>query len=67
MNITMLQDYRGVLTAERYFPEGAVIDLDNEVNEGIDGDGLIEAGRAKSGGAKPKKKKGAKKSVPKKD
>ncbi len=50
MNITFLQDYRGVLTSERYFTEGTVLDLDAKVNKGIDGKALVKAGRAKEGG-----------------
>ena len=33
MNITFLQDYRGVLTGERYFPKGTVLDLDDKENK----------------------------------
>ena len=50
MNITFLQDYRGVLTGERYFPAGTVVDLDDKENKGIDGDQLVKDGRAKKGG-----------------
>ena len=69
MKIKFLQDYRGVLSSERFFPEGTVIDLEDQVNEGIDGKALIEAGRAKNGGSMPKPKdtKGTKKAAPKKD
>ena len=51
MNIKFLQDYRGVLTGERYFEKGAVVDLDDKENKGIDGKALIKDGRAKSGGS----------------
>lgn len=47
MKIKFLQDYRGILSSERFFPEGKVIDLEDEVNEGIDGKALIDEGRAK--------------------
>ncbi len=47
MKIKFLQDYRGILSAERFFPEGAVIDLEDKVNEDIDGEELVVAGRAK--------------------
>ncbi len=59
MNITFLQDYRGVLTSERYFTEGTVLDLDTKVNKGIDGKALVKAGRAKEGGTVKGKKKEA--------
>ncbi|KKL66444.1 hypothetical protein LCGC14_2144940 [marine sediment metagenome] len=55
MKIKLLQDYRGILSSERFFAEGAVIDLEDEVNEGIDGKALVEAGRAKKSGSSPKK------------
>ena len=51
MKIKFLQDYRGVLTGERFFEAGAVVDLDEEDNKGIDGKKLIKDGRAKSGGS----------------
>jgi hypothetical protein len=62
MKVKFVQDYRGVLSAERFFSEGAVIDLEDEVNEGIDGDALIDEGRAKKSGSPPDPmaKKGAK-------
>ena len=63
MKIKFLQNYRGVLSAERYFLEGTVIDLDDDVNEGIDGKRLIEDGRAKKVGSVSKAKKVAKKEV----
>ena len=50
MNITFLQDYRGVLTLERYFIAGTVLNLDTKENKGIDGKALVKAGRAKEGG-----------------
>ena len=56
MKIKFLQDYRGVLTGERFYEEGTVIDLDEEDNQGIDGEALIEAGRAKKGGGSTKSK-----------
>ena len=63
MNIKFLQDYRGVLTGERYFEKGTVVDLDDKENKGIDGKALIKDGRAKSGGTVKK----AKEAEPKKD
>ncbi len=57
MNIKFLQDYRGVLTGERYFEKGAVVDLDDKENKGIDGKALIRDGRAKAGGTVKKAKK----------
>ena len=55
MNITFLQDYRGVLTGERYFPKGTVLDLDDKENKDIDGKALIKDGRAKQGGTLSKR------------
>ena len=57
MKITFLQDYRGVLTGERFFPEGTVLDLDDKENKGIDGAALVKAGRAKGSGKKAAEKK----------
>ncbi len=57
MNIKFLQDYRGVLTGERYFEKGAVVDLDDKENKDIDGKQLIKDGRAKSGGSAKEAKK----------
>lgn len=62
MNITFLQDYRGVLTSERYFTAGTVLDTSIKENKGIDGEALVKAGRAKEGGTV----KGGKKEVTKK-
>ena len=56
MNIKFTQDYRGVLTGERYFQKGAVVDLDDKENKDIDGKQLIKDGRAKSGGTVKKAK-----------
>lgn len=56
MKIEFLQDYRGVLTAERFYPAGTVLDLDDKENKGIDGKALIKDGRAKQGGTLPKGK-----------
>jgi hypothetical protein len=56
MNITFLQDYRGVLTEEKYFTKGTVLDLDDKENKGIDGEALVKDGRAKKGGAVKEKK-----------
>ena len=56
MNIKFLQDYRGVLTGERYFEKDAVVDLDDKENKDIDGKALIKDGRAKSGGTVKKAK-----------
>ena len=56
MNIKFLQDYRGVLTSEKFFEKGAVVDLDDKENKDIDGKQLIKDGRAKSGGSAKKVK-----------
>ncbi len=67
MKIEFLQDYRGILSAERFFSAGAVIDLEDDVNEGIDGEGLIADERAKKVVvAKPKKVEVAPQPEPKK-
>ncbi len=61
MKIKFLQDYRGVLTGERFFEKGTTIDTSKGENKDIDGEALVNAGRAKGSGgkqkaAKPKKK-----------
>ncbi len=57
MNIKFLQDYRGVLTGERFYEAGTVLDLDDKENKGIDGEKLVKDGRAKKAGAGSKSKK----------
>ncbi len=47
MNITFLQDYRGVLTGEKYYEAGTVVDSSDKT---IDGEQLVKDGRAKKGG-----------------
>ncbi len=47
MKIKFVQDYRGILSSERFFPAGAVIDLDDKANKDIDGEALVNEGRAK--------------------
>lgn len=39
MKVRFLQDYRGVLTGERFYRKGDVVDV-------ADADGLVAAGRA---------------------
>jgi len=57
MKIKFLQDYRGILTAEKFFEAGTVLNLDDEENQGIDGKKLVEDGRAQKVGAGSKSKK----------
>ncbi len=58
MKITFLQDYRGVLTGERFFEKNATVDTGAKGNEVIDGEALVKAGRAKKvGGATNQTKK----------
>ncbi len=57
MKIKFLQDYRGVLTDERFFEAGTVLDLDDKENKGINGEKLIKDGRAEKAGVGSKSKK----------